>query len=113
MLAGVFGSVSRFTQRSGTPLSDDLRRGRRAGGPRRLLRSWRDRDRRSGSAQRHPPKAGRTAGQLDAELRRMADLPDVYLREEANQQHLLTDDDRAAGLRLGGHDRHNLQIEAP
>jgi hypothetical protein len=48
---------------------------------------------------------------VDAELVRMADLPGVHLREEANQQ-LLTDDDRAAALRLGGLDRHNLQIEA-
>jgi hypothetical protein len=48
---------------------------------------------------------------VDAELTRMADLPGVHLREEANQQ-LLTDDDRSAALRLGGLDRHNLQIEA-
>jgi len=48
---------------------------------------------------------------VDAELTRMADLPGVHLREEANQQ-LLTDDDRRAALRLGGLDRHNLQIEA-
>jgi hypothetical protein len=48
---------------------------------------------------------------VDAELTRMAELPGVHLREEANQQ-LLTDDDRAAALRLGGLDRHNLQIEA-
>jgi hypothetical protein len=48
---------------------------------------------------------------VDAELTRMAELPGVHLREEANQQ-LLTEDDRAAALRLGGLDRHNLQIEA-
>jgi hypothetical protein len=48
---------------------------------------------------------------LDTELTRMADLPGVHLREEANQQ-LLSDADRAAALPLGGLDRHNLQIEA-
>jgi len=47
-----------------------------------------------------------------AELTRMAGLPGVYLREEVDQQ-LLTDADRRAAIRLGGEDRHNLQIEAP
>jgi hypothetical protein len=47
---------------------------------------------------------------LDAELTRMAELPGVHLREEVNQQ-LLSDDDRRAAIRLGGEDRHNLQIE--
>jgi hypothetical protein len=49
---------------------------------------------------------------VDSELTRMADLPDIHLRPETNQQHL-TDVDRSAALRLGGEDRHNLQIEAP
>src|SRR4051812_5721561 len=49
---------------------------------------------------------------LDAELVRMADLAEVHLREEVNQQ-LLTDEDRRAAIRLGGEDRHNLQIESP
>jgi len=49
---------------------------------------------------------------LDAELTRMAGLPGVYLREEVDQQSL-TDADRRAAIRLGGEDRHNLQIEAP
>ncbi len=48
---------------------------------------------------------------LDAELVRLAELPGVHLREEVNQQ-LLTDADRRAAIRLGGEDRHNLQIEA-
>jgi hypothetical protein len=47
---------------------------------------------------------------LDAELIRMAEQPAVHLRAEANQQ-TLTDADREAALRLGGEDRHNLQIE--
>jgi urease accessory protein UreF len=49
---------------------------------------------------------------VDAELTRMADLPGVHLRAETNQQQL-TEADRAAALRLGGEDRHNLQIEVP
>jgi hypothetical protein len=48
---------------------------------------------------------------LDAELIRMAEQPAVHLRAEANQQ-TLTDVDREAALRLGGEDRHNLQIKA-
>ena len=48
---------------------------------------------------------------LDAELRRMADQADVFLRAEEDQQ-TLTDVDREAALRLDGQDRHNLQIEA-
>ena len=48
---------------------------------------------------------------LHAELVRMADLPDVHLRAVVNQQ-TLTDADREAAVRLGGEDRHNLQIEA-
>jgi len=55
---------------------------------------------------------GVTKTDLDAELIRMADQPAVYLRATANQQ-LLTDEDRDAALRLGGEDRHILQIEAP
>ena len=49
--------------------------------------------------------------ELDAELVRMADMPDVHLRAEMNQQ-TLADADREAALRLGGEDRHNVQIEA-
>jgi hypothetical protein len=49
---------------------------------------------------------------LDAELVRMADQPGVHLRAIVNQQ-TLTDADREAAVRLGGEDRHNLQIEAP
>jgi hypothetical protein len=48
---------------------------------------------------------------LDAELIRMADQPGVHLRAVVNQQ-TLTDADREAAVRLGGEDRHNLQIEA-
>jgi hypothetical protein len=48
---------------------------------------------------------------LDVELIRMADQPGVHLRAVVNQQ-TLTDADRAAAVRLGGEDRHNLQIEA-
>lgn len=48
---------------------------------------------------------------LDAELVRMADQPGVHLRAVVNQQ-TLTDADREAAVRLGGEDRHNLQIEA-
>jgi hypothetical protein len=48
---------------------------------------------------------------LDAELIRMADQPGVHLRAVVNQQ-TLTDADRQAAVRLGGEDRHNLQIEA-
>jgi hypothetical protein len=48
---------------------------------------------------------------FDAELIRMAEHPAVHVRAEANQQ-TLTDADREAALRLGGEDRHNLQIEA-
>lgn len=48
---------------------------------------------------------------VDAELTRMAALPGVFLREEVDQQQL-TDSDRRAAIRLGGEDRHNLQIEA-
>jgi hypothetical protein len=48
---------------------------------------------------------------LDAELIRMADKPGVHLRAIVNQQ-TLTDTDREAAVRLGGEDRHNLQIEA-
>jgi hypothetical protein len=49
--------------------------------------------------------------ELDAELIRMADQPGVHLRAVVNQQ-TLTDADREAAVRLGGEDRHNLQIEA-
>ena len=48
---------------------------------------------------------------LDAELIRMADRPEVYLRAVTNQQ-TLTDDDRHAAVRLGDEDRHTLQIGA-
>jgi hypothetical protein len=48
---------------------------------------------------------------LDGELQRMADQPDVYLRAEEDQQ-TLSDADREDALRLGGQDRHNLQIES-
>lgn len=108
VLAGVLGAVSRFARRTGTPLAEiftlDVEQAVRtvyaqlAEAPAAPVRL---------SALR-----GRLSGlDLDAELTRMADLPGVHLREEANQQ-LLTDDDRAAALRLGGLDRHNLQIEA-
>lgn len=48
---------------------------------------------------------------LDAELIRMADQPGVHLRAVVNQQ-TLTDADRGAAVRLGGEDRHHLEIEA-
>lgn len=47
---------------------------------------------------------------IEAELTRMVDIPGVFLRAAVDQQ-TLTDDDREAALRLGGQDRHNLQIE--
>ena len=56
--------------------------------------------------------AGVESSAVDNALRELAEQPGVYLREEANQQKL-TAADRAAALRLGGQDRHNLQIEAP
>jgi hypothetical protein len=109
VLAGVLGAVSRFARRTGTPLAEiftlDVEQAIRtvyaqlADGPAAPVRLSALRARLDGLP-------------LDPELTRMADLPGVHLREEANQQ-LLTDDDRAAALRLGGLDRHNLQIESP
>lgn len=107
VLAGVLGAVSRFARRTGTPLSEiftlDVEQAIRtvyaqlADGPAAPVRLSALRARLDGV-------------DLDAELTRMADQPGVHLREEANQQ-LLTDADREAALRLGGLDRHNLQIE--
>jgi hypothetical protein len=48
--------------------------------------------------------------EVDAELVRMADQPRVHLRAVANQQ-TLTEEDRDAAVRLGGQERHSLQIE--
>lgn len=47
---------------------------------------------------------------VDAALTELAYLPGVHLRAVVNQQTLTTAD-RTAALRLGGEDRHNLQIE--
>jgi hypothetical protein len=46
----------------------------------------------------------------DAALLELAEVEGVHLRAEMNQQ-TLTDEDREAAIRLGGEDRHNIQIE--
>ncbi|MFC0042709.1 hypothetical protein [Actinomadura rayongensis] len=48
---------------------------------------------------------------VDAVLSRMGRLPDVNFAPEADQK-TLTDEDRAAALRIGGKDKHLLSIEA-
>jgi hypothetical protein len=111
VLYGVLGAVGRYAQRSGARLSEiftpDLEQAvratyaRLADGPAAPVRL---------SAIR--AKLADVSHALNDELIRMADMPDVHLRSEVDQQHL-TDDDREAAIRLGGDDRHNLQIEAP
>ncbi|HEY4421019.1 MAG TPA: hypothetical protein VGN22_15960 [Pseudonocardia sp.] len=48
--------------------------------------------------------------EIDAALEELADTDGVYLRAEEDQAGL-TGQDRAAALRLGGQDRHNLAID--
>lgn len=48
--------------------------------------------------------------EFDAALARMATMPGVHVRSEADQK-TLTDQDRAAALMLAGTDRHTLLIE--
>jgi hypothetical protein len=48
--------------------------------------------------------------EIDAALTELANFDGVHVRAVVNQQ-TLTDADRAAALRLGGEDRHHIQIE--
>ena len=112
VLHGVLAALRRTMERGGPQLSElfkpDAERLIRqaydhlAQAPAAVVRLSELRDRVDGRLSRK---------ELDAELTRMADLPGVHLRAEMNQQ-TLTDADRGAALRLGGEDRHNLQIEA-
>jgi hypothetical protein len=49
---------------------------------------------------------------VDRALEQLARRPDVHVRAEADQK-ILTEEDRAAAVRLGGTPRHLLTIEAP
>jgi hypothetical protein len=50
--------------------------------------------------------------EVDAVLTRMERLPNVFIVVETAQFDL-TPEDRAAAVRIGGRDKHNLKIEAP
>jgi hypothetical protein len=110
VLGGMLTALGRYTRDSGTRLSEiftpDVEQAIRTA-------YWRLADRSAAPVRLSAIRAhlADISGQIDAELIRMAELPDVYLRGEVNQQHL-TEEDRAAAIRLGGDDRHNLQIEA-
>jgi hypothetical protein len=54
------------------------------------------------------PNAARA--DVDAALREIADMDGAHLRAAMDQWNL-TEQDRADALRLGGEDRHNLQLE--
>lgn len=56
-------------------------------------------------------RMGGTRAEQDEALRGLAADDDVLLRAEVNQQNL-TPEDRAAAIRLGGDDRHRMQIDA-
>lgn len=55
------------------------------------------------------PEVPRT--EFDDALRRLAELPQVYLTPEVNQK-TLTEADREAAVRLGGEDKHLLSVES-
>lgn len=57
-----------------------------------------------------PLLAGATREEVDAELDRMIERPDVHLMAELNQR-TLTDEDRAAAVDVGGEPRHLLMID--
>jgi hypothetical protein len=64
---------------------------------------------RLSAIRRHLPSSVDRA-EVDAALVELADTDGVHLRAVVNQQ-TLTDADRDAAVRLGGEDRHALQIE--
>lgn len=85
------------------PLEDEIRRAHRtltSGQP-----GW------VSLARLRPMLTGTTRDEVDAELRRMEQLPDVAIAPEENQK-ALTPADRAAAIRLGGKDKHLLWVEA-
>jgi hypothetical protein len=112
VLYATLAVVQRYMERVGLPMSEFFKPdvqllireayGRLADGPAAPVRL---------SALRREIDDAVSRKEVDAELVRMADQSDVYLRAVVNQQ-TLTDEDRDAAVRLGGEDRHNLQIEA-
>ena len=110
VLHGVLGALHRSLDRGGLPLHEFF-----APEPEPLVRAaYRRLAARPGAPLRlsalRDSLDALPARLLDDALRRMADAPDVHLRAEEDQGSL-TDADLAAALRLGGQNRHNLQIE--